>query len=738
LSDVSVALASLNARLAHVRVNMSVPDVGLVHLTLAGISDDSLLFAALAALADAPSPLRDDPDRWLEAQERDYLAALHYLSHISHFFVLCHDGPALDLSAMRALRSVHLLRRSRAADHAQFLAHHAPVFAANLATTPKLLLPGMITPLLLAVFAVGDDDLGAADADTGAALALLRTALSNQVRSTARALGLLHPTAPLVVLNEATCALLVHCDAALVPIGGESAVDPLSIDALLHHSDAPPPRAFASDKLSHAHLSQLLAAHVAPPARNRTKLATAHSVDMYLPMSRHWFVAAATLQSLYLGDAVDAAIDAVPAMRSPERTLSHLICTNAARVALELYRNEPWPALYGADVHEARLKSAVVEFDRLAYGSCVKSFAERLRSDCLALWTDGRRRCEARSLSDRQCALPFGHAAAHRSNAVLLVACSCGSTQRERADLFDVDEASAFADAAACDLCAPTSPSQVRVRSSAWRAVVLGAYAGGDSLVHVKQPGFDAERSALDNDLYTPIAPLPRHLDELLGDAPATTAGGPPARIAELARLVAQVQEQTRMLLPAAAPVVAAGAGTTSERAASVAVDSAAHQRLDAVARKLSAAIEASCVHGAVGFEYECEQGHRFFEPLDCSSALRACVSASSARERALALACVRCKHAAQLQRIYVATSASGAQCVLHARFQRDAESGAADESLDSGPEVALPSGKLIVVRLPARAATKVGDTTVRLMPNAVRLATVAVAAAATADDAKE
>lgn len=736
MCDVAVAVASLNARLAHVRINMSVTDVGLVHLTLSGISDDTLLFAALAALADAPTHLRDDPDRWLEAQERDYLAALHYLSHISHVFMLCHDGPALDLVAMRALRSVHLLRRSRAAEHAQFLSRHAAIFTPSTTSYP-VLMPGAITPMLLAVFAIGDDDLGGADADDSpAALKLLRTALANQVRQTARSLGLLHPTAPLVLVDDHLCALLVHCDAALAPISGASAIDPLSIDALMHNApnDALPPRTFVGDKLSLADLRALLIRHHITPTRSRAKAgANTPSIDLCLPMSRHWFVAAATLQTLYLGDEIGAAIDAVPAMRSPERTLSHSICTNAVRAALDVYRNEPWPTLYGSDVHDVRLKAAIVEFDRLAYGSCVKAFAERLRSDCLDLWTSGRQRCEARSLSDRQCTLPFGHDSAHRSNATLLVACSCGSTQRERADLFSVNEANAFANESACALCAPAAPSQLRVRNSAWRAVVLDAYAGSGS-VQVKQPGFDAERNTLDKDLFAPIAPLPKHLDDLLGDAPAAHAG-PPARVAELARLVAQVQEQTRMLLPATAPVVVAG---TSERSAVVSVDSTAHQRLDAVARKLSTVIESNCVHGAVGYEYECEQGHRFFEPLDCSTALRACVSASSTRDRALALACVRCKQAAQLQRIFVATSATGSQCVLHARFQRDAESAHVDDSLDSGPELELPSGKLVVVRLPAHAASKVGDNNVRLMPNAVRLASVAASATSTATEEQE
>jgi hypothetical protein len=546
------------------------------------------------------------------------------------------------------------------------------------------------------------------------------------VRQVARTLDLLNSVSPVVSVNSTICALLVRTDSTFSVLHGQSTTDPLSVEALMHDDDYVAPRSFVGDVLTAAVVRDVLSAQMPPPRipKSKAKSRLWRFVDSYLPMSRQWFVAAATLQSLLLGDSGAKMVE-LASIRSPERTLSRSICTNALDAALNVYRQEPLPPLYGTGVHEARLKAATAEFDRLALGCCLMEFAGRLRNDCNALWTGGRQRCEVRSLTDRQCTLALNHAAAHQSDAALLIACSCGSTQRERPDLFSVDDAAAFYDTIGCSVCAESSTALVPLRNNAWRATVIGDYTANGA-VQVKQPRFDSERNVLDKDLFSPISPLPKLLDDLLNDKPVP-ASSAPAGVADLARLVAQAQEQTRALLPTAAAAVAAaassGTATSSERSP-VAVDATAHHRLDVVVRKLSAAIETSCVHGGVGYEFECEQGHRFFEPLDCSTALRACVSASSSRERPLAMACARCKPqtAAQLRRIYVATSARGAQCVFRARVRTESEN--ADEWHDSGAEVVLPAGKLIVLRLPVRAAIKLGDNSMRLMPNAVRLAT--------------
>ena len=121
-------------------------------------------------------------------------------------------------------------------------------------------------------------------------------------------------------------------------------------------------------------------------------------------------------------------------------------------------------------------------------------------------------------------------------------------------------------------------------------------------------------------------------------------------------------------------------------------------QRLRAMLRNLSNVIDRSCVRTRVGFEYECVRGHRFFIPLEARrharhqstqhpaphanssnagltfddeawsdgwAVLRACASTSSMRPRPLLTECA-CERGnyARLQRIYVATAASGPACV--------------------------------------------------------------------------
>jgi hypothetical protein len=156
LCDIAVSVNSLNERLAHVRISMTVTEVGMVLLCLAGVSDDCLMFAALSSLADSSPTAPVDSDRWLDAQERDYLIALHYLTHVAHVLVLCHDGPALDVAAMRALRSVQLLRNANRATIDEFMRTRESAFG-TIAVNSYL--PGFITPVLLTMFAIGDDDV---------------------------------------------------------------------------------------------------------------------------------------------------------------------------------------------------------------------------------------------------------------------------------------------------------------------------------------------------------------------------------------------------------------------------------------------------------------------------------------------------------------------------------------------------------------------------------------------------
>lgn len=708
LSDVRASVNRLNAAMAHVRVELALTDDSLVVLSLAGATaSDAELFASLWAVrqfnnaqadaADSSSSDRSpivDVDQWLEAREREVTRATLYLFLIAHVVAVCHDGPALDVTAFRHLRSVLELKRSLAADLDAFLSAHEADFGAAApppspnrsadlkALVQQLMMPGHVVPVLCAIFPVAADDL-----EQPAHARTLRAALAAQLHAAVRAHGLDSAPVRLAQLGS-NSALLVHCDSTFAAPIGADGVDPLCAEALLSSDTAlSPPALWEGDALTGRLIRGMLAEvlekrHALPAAK--AKPGDNSEPRVPLPTCRAWFSAAVLLQEFCFADERGGSGDV-----GPERAVSQQLCKEATSAALQVY-NAALAPVYAASVHDERLRAALATYARLAAGSCSRAFEQALRSECARIWAAGRQRCEAQSLLGLLCELPRAHDGAHRSGARLLLACSCGATQRERADAFSSADAVAFYAQFECCKARRALP----LRSDAWSALVVAEGVVVERAMRVQQPGFVADRAALDDDLFAPIAALPTQLDGAPFDAPADA---PVARLADLASLVAQAHEKSR-LVPSD--------------------DAAARQRLDQTLRQLSSVIERRCVHGGVGFEYECGAGHRFFEPVDSSSALRACVSASSARERPLTLACVRCDKTAQLQRIHVATSSKAAPSVLRVRIATaDADD---DEALDSGSDVQLPRGALVVVRLPVRTASE--SATARLLPNSIRL----------------
>jgi hypothetical protein len=422
LSDVMLSVQRLNASLAHVRVDLALTEHALVVLSLSGaMSTDAELFASLAALrthsaaatveassssaSDALSssatnvgvgvmsssisdPLSADCDRWLEAKEREHTRAVLYLFHVAHVVALCHDGPSLDVVSLRHLASVASLKRSLSASLGAFLAQHEADFSIgsslNRSTDSRSLvqkevMPGHITPVFCAVFALAHDDI-----DSAANLKTLRNALTTQLHGLVRSLGLDSEPQRLLQLGKQS-ALLAKADAAFAVCDDRS--DPLSAASLLRgdlslvDDESQAVNSWDSDVLSARVVNKMISdaqertrkSAKQPKARSNKPLEDAEAPTV-LPMCRRWFNAATLLQNFFFGPAALATADADA---RPERSLSQAICSDAMRAALERF-NSTSVSLS----HEERLRSAMLVYDRLAIGSSRSTFADKLRAEC--------------------------------------------------------------------------------------------------------------------------------------------------------------------------------------------------------------------------------------------------------------------------------------------------------------------------------------------------------------------
>jgi len=136
---------------------------------------------------------------------------------------------------------------------------------------------------------------------------------------------------------------------------------------------------------------------------------------------------------------------------------SALTCERVIPGCHKIYQDR-LPTVYSEKLHKARMKKAADYLKSNSVGPCQPAYVENLEKILKTYWEDGRQACNAVSLTGRPCvyrlhslpgqkSLPCakgdeGATAKHHSTGFNnRHACSCGKTQYQRGDPFDLEEA---------------------------------------------------------------------------------------------------------------------------------------------------------------------------------------------------------------------------------------------------------------------------------------------------------
>ena len=136
-----------------------------------------------------------------------------------------------------------------------------------------------------------------------------------------------------------------------------------------------------------------------------------------------------------------------------EGQFSESRCSKVLPLALAAYQ-ENLPPHYGLQYHESKKSQAKTLLSGHGRGPAVARFIERLDAECDRIWRNGRRMCEAPSLTGNPCIQPVHRTAddtstesaklpvlPHVSGVRYVSACSCGRRQANREDPYDVKAA---------------------------------------------------------------------------------------------------------------------------------------------------------------------------------------------------------------------------------------------------------------------------------------------------------
>ncbi|CAO3691432.1 unnamed protein product [Umbelopsis ramanniana] len=139
-------------------------------------------------------------------------------------------------------------------------------------------------------------------------------------------------------------------------------------------------------------------------------------------------------------------------------------CAESMHKSVDAYSKE-LPPYYTEQYHYLKRDIALNMYELFAQGPCYNEYKARLLDECDAIWKKGRQKCEARSLTGRECCLKRGHehqkidhqdtseddqdgevsgripSGAHNSGYRPLHACNCGKSQRIREDPFTLQSA---------------------------------------------------------------------------------------------------------------------------------------------------------------------------------------------------------------------------------------------------------------------------------------------------------
>ncbi|KAG9416023.1 hypothetical protein AC1031_000421 [Aphanomyces cochlioides] len=125
-------------------------------------------------------------------------------------------------------------------------------------------------------------------------------------------------------------------------------------------------------------------------------------------------------------------------------TFADDICSRESLLAIKRYQQEK-PEKINSDMHLNRVQRVIQEFKRSVGNSNPKilKYTERIENACQSIWCQGRRLCDATSISNHPCCLLYHDNAAtfiqHNSSVYLTVACCCGYSINRLADAFSID-----------------------------------------------------------------------------------------------------------------------------------------------------------------------------------------------------------------------------------------------------------------------------------------------------------
>eukprot|EP01122_Echinamoeba_exundans_P000134 TRINITY_DN10118_c0_g1_i1.p1 TRINITY_DN10118_c0_g1~~TRINITY_DN10118_c0_g1_i1.p1 ORF type:complete len:986 (+),score=151.58 TRINITY_DN10118_c0_g1_i1:38-2995(+) len=180
--------------------------------------------------------------------------------------------------------------------------------------------------------------------------------------------------------------------------------------------------------------------------------------------STAWFAAANMLRDrLIYGQSSTAELENhLARLRTnldPEAHLSAELCKHAYSAARSVYFSD-LPPQYPTAIHSGRIELAKKVFLKLARGPAAAEILAQLVAETEKYWRDGHQRCDAVSVTMRNCVHPWhltpGQPAATGSSSVAsdppktlehssgyrsMSACNCGRTRRIREDPFDLEVA---------------------------------------------------------------------------------------------------------------------------------------------------------------------------------------------------------------------------------------------------------------------------------------------------------
>jgi len=156
---------------------------------------------------------------------------------------------------------------------------------------------------------------------------------------------------------------------------------------------------------------------------------------------------------------------------------------------------------YTEKIHEEHLQRALRELDYEASGPYVKFFSQEIKKECDKIWKNGRRACDAISLTGKPCAHPYhgpdvknGRAMIreHSSGYTSYSACSCGETRSHRQDPFDLKEANVtYFEKPCCRKLKTYRPTCLKLLDGSFEVLIIGKASKYKKNEGIKQAGFE-------------------------------------------------------------------------------------------------------------------------------------------------------------------------------------------------------------------------------------------------------